>query len=207
MGRTATIARRTATVARSRGRGCGLRVSDCVFPDSVSDETILSPNEIGKYLGVTGEAVKQWVYKCNLKAVKQTNGYWRVRASDLRTFLSERKQFIHRILVNFNDEKVLAAITNLGHKAVVSTNYPDTVLKIIDTQPGLFILRANDQTFKLVNKIRSKQLKTVHRSPIILVGTENFDVDQAGELRCSAFIPEPIDPEQLKNEVMRLLNQ
>lgn len=36
----------------------------------------LSPNEAGKKLGVTGEAIKQHIYKGNLKAAKAKNGYW-----------------------------------------------------------------------------------------------------------------------------------
>ncbi|MCK6470615.1 MAG: hypothetical protein L6R28_02610 [Planctomycetes bacterium] len=36
----------------------------------------LSPNEAGKKLGVSGEAIKQHIYKGNLKAAKAKNGYW-----------------------------------------------------------------------------------------------------------------------------------
>lgn len=36
----------------------------------------LSPNEAGRQLGVTGEAIKQHIYKGNLKAAKAKNGYW-----------------------------------------------------------------------------------------------------------------------------------
>lgn len=47
----------------------------------------LSPNEAGRKLGGTGEAIKQHIYKGNLKAAKAKNGYWWIRESDLKVFL------------------------------------------------------------------------------------------------------------------------
>ncbi len=35
----------------------------------------LSPNEAGRKLGITGEAVKRWVYHGRLPASKSRNGY------------------------------------------------------------------------------------------------------------------------------------
>lgn len=55
----------------------------------------LSPNEAGKKLGVTGEAIKMHIYNGNLKAAKAKNGYWWIRESDLTAFLegSEKLEF------------------------------------------------------------------------------------------------------------------
>lgn len=47
----------------------------------------LSPNEAAKQLGCTGEAIKQHIYKGNLKAAKAKNGYWWVRKADLKSFV------------------------------------------------------------------------------------------------------------------------
>jgi hypothetical protein len=38
-------------------------------------EDYLTPNQVGKELGVTGEAVKQWIYRRRLHAEKLPNGY------------------------------------------------------------------------------------------------------------------------------------
>jgi len=48
----------------------------------------ISPNEAGKMLGITGEAVKQWIYRGKLKAAKAPNGYWWVREKDVKDFVS-----------------------------------------------------------------------------------------------------------------------
>ena len=50
-------------------------------------ERFLSPNDIGKILNVTGEAVKQWIYHRRLPAVKLANGYWKVKVVDFEAFL------------------------------------------------------------------------------------------------------------------------
>ena len=50
----------------------------------------VSPNEAGKKLGVTGEAVKQWIYNGKLKAAKADNGYWWVREKDLKDCLAKK---------------------------------------------------------------------------------------------------------------------
>lgn len=56
----------------------------------------LSPNEAGKKLGVTGEALKQHIYKGNLKAAKAKNGYWWIRESDLQAFLEGGEELAFR---------------------------------------------------------------------------------------------------------------
>jgi excisionase family DNA binding protein len=46
-----------------------------------------TPNEMAEKLGITGEAVKQWIYSGKLKAAKSANGYWWLRESDVKEFL------------------------------------------------------------------------------------------------------------------------
>lgn len=51
----------------------------------------VSPNEAGKQLSVTGEAVKQWIYNGRLKAAKDPkNGYWWIKQTDLDECLQNR---------------------------------------------------------------------------------------------------------------------
>src|ERR1041385_5094653 len=47
----------------------------------------LSPDQIGKILNVTGEAVKYWIHLGRLPAVKMQNGYWKIRVADVEGFL------------------------------------------------------------------------------------------------------------------------
>src|SRR5882724_8786480 len=55
-------------------------------------ERFLSPNDIGRILNVTGEAVKQWIYRRKLPAVKLANGYWKVKVTDFESFLKARTE-------------------------------------------------------------------------------------------------------------------
>src|SRR5436190_21499997 len=55
-------------------------------------ERFLSPNDIGKILNVTGEAVKQWIYRRKLPAVKLANGYRKVKVSEFEAFLKARTE-------------------------------------------------------------------------------------------------------------------
>jgi len=50
----------------------------------------VTPNEAGKKLGLTGEAVKQWIYTGKLKAGKADNGYWWIREADLEEFKKQK---------------------------------------------------------------------------------------------------------------------
>src|SRR5579864_2570815 len=79
----------------------------------------LSPNEVGEILGVTGEAVKQWIYHRRLPAVKLSNGYWRVQSADLERFLQARQEVGKlKILVAAGADSlslVTESITEIGH--------------------------------------------------------------------------------------------
>src|ERR1019366_10683000 len=59
-------------------------------------ERFLSPNDIGKILNVTGEAVKQWIYRRKLPAVKLANGYWKVKVAAFEGFLKARTEIGRR---------------------------------------------------------------------------------------------------------------
>ncbi len=52
----------------------------------------MSPNECGKVLQITGEAVKQWIYTGKLRAAKGGNGYWWIKNEDLVAMIEARKK-------------------------------------------------------------------------------------------------------------------
>jgi len=51
----------------------------------------ISPNEAAKEFGITGEAIKQWIYKGKLAAAKAGNGYWWLRKEDLKKFVADHQ--------------------------------------------------------------------------------------------------------------------
>lgn len=84
------------------------------------DPSALSPNEAGELLGITGEAVKQWIYQGLLKATKLPNGYWRIAPEDLKAFL-EARQNLTAVLHIAGSGPPVARISSmaedLGYKA------------------------------------------------------------------------------------------
>src|SRR5947208_9983168 len=108
-------------------------------------ERFLSPNDIGNILNVTGEAVKQWIYRRKLPAVKLANGYWKVKVTDFESFLKARTEIGRRhILItdggNTGTKEILEAVEALGHQSVLAHNYPDALLKALDHFPALFVI-------------------------------------------------------------------
>src|SRR5882757_6520547 len=108
-------------------------------------ERFLSPNDIGKILNVTGEAVKQWIYRRKLPAVKLANGYWKVKVADFEGFLKARTEVGRRHILITDGGKsgsaeIVQAVEQLGHQAVLAHNYPDALLKALDHFPALFVI-------------------------------------------------------------------
>jgi excisionase family DNA binding protein len=58
------------------------------IPDQANQ--CLSPNEAARILGITGEAVKAYIYQHRLPAIKLANGYWRIKKTDLENFIKMR---------------------------------------------------------------------------------------------------------------------
>jgi len=58
----------------------------------LSPQGCVSPNEAAKKLNITGEAIKQWIYRGRLPAAKANNGYWWIREKDLQEFIEKSKQ-------------------------------------------------------------------------------------------------------------------
>src|SRR5205823_3916241 len=126
-------------------------------------ERFLSPNDIGRILNVTGEAVKQWIYRRKLHEVKLDNGYWNDKVVVFEAYLKARTEDGRRhVLItdggNSGSAEILRAIEELGHQAVLAHNYPDALLKALDHFPALFVIciSPNDsECWKFADRIRS----------------------------------------------------
>jgi twitching motility two-component system response regulator PilH len=181
-----------------------------------ASERYLSPNDIGKILGITGEAVKQWIYHRRLPAVKLANGYWKVRVSDFEAFLKARHDIgRRRILLVDTPEGAMTdvgrIIEKLGHSAITAHNHADALLKALDLHPALVVLdcSAKDgEQWKLAERIRAtKALKSV---PLLLLASgELSDADQerALQLEAQGFLRRPVVAETLGQEIQRILSR
>jgi CheY-like chemotaxis protein len=142
----------------------------------------LSPNEVGEILGVTGEAVKQWIYHRRLPAVKLSNGYWRVQSSDLERFLQARQEVGKlKILVAAGSDAlpvVSETINELGHSSVIANGLADAVLKANDLRPNLLIIDITGwkEAWKLCETIRSSA--TTKHAAILLLSNRALSDDE-----------------------------
>lgn len=179
-------------------------------------ERFLSPNDIGKILNLTGEAVKQWIYQRRLPAVKLANGYWKVKVSDFEAFLKARHEVgRRRVLVICSQEDpmtdVVETVQKLGHQPITSSNYADALLKSIDHHPALFVVNCGateTEPWKLLQKIRAT--KTLRSIPVLLTAQTELsesDAEKALELTAQGFLKRPADPQVLHQEIGRILNR
>lgn len=136
-----------------------------------SEDKFLSPNDIGKILNVTGEAVKQWIYHRRLPAVKLSNGYWKIKASDLSAFLKARSEYGRRrvLLIMGQPAKYEAAIKDLGHDVMVALNAADAMLKAADAVPSLTIIEVGGSLDGLKLAEQFRNMKQLRSSSILLV--------------------------------------
>jgi CheY-like chemotaxis protein len=176
----------------------------------------LSPNDIGKILNVTGEAVKQWIYQRRLPAVKLHNGYWKVKISDLEAFWRARYDVGHRhvLVITSKDDPtldVIQAVEQLGCRPITATNYADALLKSLDHHPAMFIIdcSAHEVTpWKLAEKLRDT--KALRGVPILLMANSDLseaDAARALELSAQGFLKRHSSAEILKQEIDRILNR
>jgi CheY-like chemotaxis protein len=179
-------------------------------------ERFLSPNEIGKILNVTGEAVKQWIYHRRLPAVKLANGYWKVRVADFEAFLKARHEVgKRRVLVtdtrNGSMSDVVQTVEELGHQAVVAHNYADALLKSLDHYPALFVINLSIkdvEPWKLAEKIRAT--KALRKFPILFVAESDLsdsDAERALKLSAQGFLKRPVDKSTLSAEIERIMSR
>jgi CheY-like chemotaxis protein len=110
--------------------------------DEVGSRESLSPNEIGEELGVTGVAVKQWIYQHRLQANKLANGYWRVSRENLNRFLADRKVGAKRriMLVGTGAAAFRNSLVDIGWQPIVAHNPIDAVLRAVDGKPAMTVI-------------------------------------------------------------------
>ncbi|MCY3017979.1 MAG: helix-turn-helix domain-containing protein, partial [Planctomycetota bacterium] len=176
---------------RRRTRGVLAEVA-AAYGVTLPDEAAVpafSPNEIAEIMSVTGEAVKQWIYHRQLPAARLTNGYWKVRKTDLERFLQARVQGTKRkILVAGADAKGLQPLCEAAntkkYEAVATSLLTDALLKIQDLQPALLIVDVSDwsEGWGLVEKLRT--VKAARSLPVLLIAgaMRAADADKALQL-------------------------
>jgi CheY-like chemotaxis protein len=217
------MAKRKVSTKRRKERGRHSLVAEQAAAYGVSvpqepgaSDRFLSPNEIGKILNVTGEAVKQWIYHRRLPAVKLSNGYWKVRVSDFEQFLKARHEVgRRRILVTDTKagdlKDVIEAVQKLEQQPVIAHNYADALLKASDHHPALFIINLSmreTEPWKLAEKVRAT--KTLRNAPILLLADADLtdaDADRALGLAAQGFLKRPIEQNTLMNEIQRILQR
>lgn len=181
-----------------------------------SSERFLSPNDIGKILNITGEAVKQWIYQRRLPAVKLANGYWKVRVSDFEAFLKARHEVGRRrvlLTATKTDEMqdIAKAVESLGHQPICSHNYADALLKSLDHHPALFVLNVSApeaEPWRLADKVRNT--KALRNVPILLVSNGDLsdtDAERAVDLCAQGFLKRPLEHTLLIQELQRILSR
>lgn len=179
-------------------------------------ERFLSPNDIGKILNVTGEAVKQWIYRRKLPAVKLANGYWKVKVTDFESFLKARTEVGRRhVLItdgaNTGHDEILKAVDELGLQPVLAHNYSDALLKSLDHFPALFVIcvsPADPDSWKFAERVRGN--KSLRSFPILFIAgnvVTDSDTDHAVECYAQGILTRPLDVETLKREIERILQR
>ena len=190
----------------------GIKVPSRVPPT----ERYISPNEAGRLLNITGEAVKQWIYQRRLPATKLSNGYWKVKVSDLEEFMKARH--------NLNQKKILivdhpgsslqdlvAAFEKSGHQAVVAHNSADALLKANDLFPALFVVNVsldNLDGWKLIEKVR--KTRNIKNMPVLVISDRELkeaESEQALDLGIQASLSRPIKSGLVVDEANRVLNR
>jgi excisionase family DNA binding protein len=199
-------------IVAEEARKYGLRV-----PEPVPlRERFLSPNQAARILNVTGEAVKQWIYRRRLPATKLSNGYWQVRARDLEAYIHARLSPVaKRILILCEEDRgaqtVTSAIKKLGHTPVLCHNSNDLLIKAADVHPALVIadlVSAGNGVWSLLTKLRRSSygrglgvLLIANRKP------RDFKEDEALGLRLQGCLQWPFSVQDVEREVAAIFSR
>ena len=181
-----------------------------------ASERYLSPNEAGRVLSVTGEAVKQWIYHRRLPATKLSNGYWKIKVSDLESYIRARQNMGQKRILIIDSggpatNELVSALEKLGHQTIVAHNAADALLKATDLYPSLFIVNMDTGPFdawKLLSKIR--RTRNIKNVPILIVSDRDLkdtEGDRALELGAQGFLRRPFKAQTLVQEVEKILSR
>ncbi len=174
----------------------------------------LSPNEAGSVLGVTGEAVKQWIYHRRLPAVKLSNGYWRITVRDLEEFIKNRQEISKRtiLLVGTDAQHLQARAKDLEqtqHEVLIANGLADALLKALDFFPSLFIidLTGFEDGWQLAERIRSS--RNIRNTGILFISKTTLKddkINRALELSIQGCLTRDISGKGIRQEVDKLLS-
>jgi len=144
------------------------------------DSECLSPNAAGRELGITGEAVKQWIYQRKLPARKLANGYWRILRDDLERFVKERREGGRRrlLIVGAIAERIVPDIEASGWQALVAHNPVDAVVRAFDCRPSAILIdlaSLGEGGWAAAEKIRER--RGTKGLPILFVAPEGAEAD------------------------------
>lgn len=181
-----------------------------------SGERYLSPNDIGKILNISGAAVKLWVYRRKIPAVKLANGFWKVTIADFERFLKARTEFGRRLVLVTDGSKtgsseIVEAVKTLGHEAILAHNYSDALLKALDHFPALFVIciaQGDPECWKFADRIRAN--KNLRRIPILFIGGTSIssaDTERAVEYYAQGILSRPLTVDVLRKEIDRILQR
>ncbi len=181
----------------------------------VPKQRTLSPKEAGDVLGVTGEAIKQLIYKHQLPAARLSNRRWRVAADDLDTFIRKRQETERfKIIVAGKDLAALkqrqSALEELFHEVYLCQSKADALLKATCYGPSMIVIDMAKFRggWTLAAKIRS--LGTRRSAQIVMLAEREWtvnEVNRAMTLRIQACLSRKIDQETFKAEIKALLRQ
>ena len=186
-------------------------------PDALAKgESYISPNEAGKILNITGEAVKQWIYHRRLPAVKLSNGYWKIRIKDLEDFMKARQDVGYRRIMVIDQagastQDLVKAIESLEQEPVVAHNFADALLKAADLLPSLFIINLavnRTEAWDFIERIRKH--RNLRRLPILLISDIELK-EKEGALALEAgvqgVLQRPLTPKQIQEEISKILTR
>lgn len=199
----------TGTVVAEVATQYGIQTS------SAEREAVLSPREVGLILGVSGEAVTQWIYRRRLPAAKLGGGRWKIRKSDLEAFLRNRNSAARpKVLTVGLDQADLQAMRASAQAAgldiLTAQSSLDALLKLREYQPALLVMDCSSAEYGFAFLEKLVPVRRRYRVPIMLAAPATFDekqLDRAMSLGVQACLTKPLSAERLKGEIERLIKQ
>lgn len=174
----------------------------------------LSPNQIGEIMGVTGDVVKNWIYKRQLPTVKLANGFWKVRKTDLERFIRARAHGAKRRIVIVGPDaetlRPLCEATNTeAYEVVATSQLADALLKTQDLHPALLIADISGWAdgWALLEKVHT--LKAGRSLPVLLIAgaMQAVDTEKAMQLGVKSCLTKPVSADTLRCEIDRIMTR
>ena len=181
-----------------------------------SQERYVSPNQAARILNVTGEAVKQWIYRRQLPAVKLNNGYWKIKVKDLEEHFKLRQNVGQkRILVIAQDDSladvIVSAIRAGGYEPISAHNFSDALLKAADLLPSIFIIHQThpeNDVWQFIKRVRAH--RNLRRLSILLIAEEELsevECGQAMDLEIQGVLKQPVTTKMIQDEIGIILTR